>query len=345
MFIEKLYLRNFRNYREETFIFSREINLIRGINAQGKTNLLEALFLVGTGRSFRTSYLKELIHQDAPFFFIEAQFKKDGIEQKVRLSFDGEVKKLEMNHTSYSHFNPLLGLLPIVLLEPEDILLISGAPSDRRRFLDLHLAQSDPLYVFHLTRYHKAIKHRNFLLKQKKEEGIEAWEELMITAAKYIRHRRSQFVEGIREDLQGAMQALSKEQDQVEIRYQPSFTDNYAKHRSRELVLGSTLLGPHRDDLEIFINALPASSYASQGQLRSAVAALRLAQWKDLSRQHQVSPLFGIDDFGIYLDEARRETLLSHLSSFSQVFLTSPVFLENRPYHTLQIESGALIRS
>ncbi len=342
MYIESLYLHHFRNYREETFAFSPNVNLIRGENAQGKTNLLEALFLVGTGRSFRTPHLKELIHKEAPFFFIEAQFSKDGIHQKVRLSFDGEVKKLETNHTSYSHFNPLLGQLPIVLLAPEDVLLVSGAPADRRRFLDLHLAQSDPLYVYHITRYHKAVKHRNFLLRQKKEEGLEPWETLMIAAATYIRDKRSKLINDLKEDLQTSMLALSKDKDEIEIRYQPSFTDNYLKHRAKELHIGSTLLGPHRDDLEILVNKLPASSYASQGQLRSAVAALRLAQWKNLAKEHHISPLFCIDDFGVHLDEERREALLSSAASFGQVFLTSPVFFENRPYHTLHVSSGSL---
>src|ERR1700744_1028153 len=109
MFIKRLYLRHFRNYSEADVLFTPEVNLIRGNNAQGKTNLLEALFLLGTGRSFRTPHLKELIGQKSPFFFIEAEFTKEGIGQKMRLSFDGEIKKLEMNHTAYSHFNPLLG--------------------------------------------------------------------------------------------------------------------------------------------------------------------------------------------------------------------------------------------
>ncbi|MGH2638880.1 MAG: DNA replication/repair protein RecF [Rhabdochlamydiaceae bacterium] len=344
MYIESLYLHHFRNYREETFNFSPHVNLICGDNAQGKTNLLEALFLVGTGRSFRTPHLKELIHKEAPFFFIEAQFSKDEIQQKIRLSFDGEIKKLETNHTSYAYFNPLLGQLPIVLLAPEDVLLISGAPADRRRFLDLHLAQSDPLYVYHITRYHKAIKHRNFLLKQKKEEGLEPWETLMVAAANYIRQKRSHLIEDLKEDLKSSMLTLSNKKDEMEIRYHPSFTDNYLKYRAKELQIGSTLLGPHRDDLEILINGLPASGYASQGQFRSAVAALRLAQWKNLAKEHRVSPLFCIDDFGVHLDEERREALLCSVTTFGQVFLTSPVFLENRPYHTLQITSGSLIK-
>jgi DNA replication and repair protein RecF len=340
--IEKLYLRHFRNYREELFTFSPKINLICGANAQGKTNLLEALFLVGTGRSFRTAHLKEVIAQEAPFFFVEAQFKKEGIDQKIRLSFDGEAKKLEINHTQYLHFNPLLGFLPIVLLAPEDVLLMTGAPSERRRFLDLHLAQSDPLYVFHLARYHKAIKHRNFLLKQKKEAELAPWEQLLVAAALYIQQKRSQLIEEIQADLQKAMQTLSHDKDRIEVCYQPSFTDNYVKYRPKELILGSTLVGPHRDDLAFSINGFPASSYASQGQLRSAVATLRLAQWSHLFRKHNAAPLFCIDDFGVHLDEDRQEALLSYLDSFGQVFLTSPAKVDNRLYHTLYIELGSL---
>ena len=342
MYIQKLYLRHFRNYTEETFVFSPEMNLIHGTNAQGKTNLLEALFLVGTGRSFRTPHLKELIQQRAPFFFIEAEFKKDDIMQKTRLSFDGEIKKLDVNHTSYSHFNPLLGMLPIVLLSPEDALLVTGSPAERRSFLNLHIAQSDPLYVFHLTRYHKAIKHRNALLKQKKEEGMLPWEEIMVCAARYLRQSRERLIQELSEELQKAMQILSGKQDEITICYKPSFTENYAKHRLREFPFGATLLGPHRDDLEIVINQLPAASFASQGQIRSAIAALRLAQWKHLSKRHGHPVLFCIDDFGVHLDEARREALLSYLSSMAQVFLTSPEALRPRACHTLRIEAGTL---
>lgn len=339
--LEKLYLQNFRNYKQETFDFSPAVNLICGDNAQGKTNLLEALFLVSTGRSFRTPHLKELIHQEAPFFFLEAKFKKDGIQQKITLSFDGEVKKLETNHTIYSHFNPLLGQLPIVLLAPEDVQLISGAPADRRRFLDLHLAQSDPLYVYHITRYHKALKHRNFLLKRKQEEGLDPWETLMIAAATYIREKRAALLNNLKEELQESMTALSSNKDTLQIRYQPSFTDNYRKHRAKELLLGLTLQGPHRDDLEISINTLPASSYASQGQLRTAVAAIRFAQWKHLFKEHLIAPLFCIDDFGVHLDEERQRALLSCVTASGQVFLTSPAFPENSPHHTLHIAAGS----
>lgn len=343
MHIKRLYLRHFRNYSEADVSFTSEVNLIRGNNAQGKTNLLEALYLLGTGRSFRTPHLKEMIQNEAPFFFIEAEFIKDGISQHLRLSFDGEIKKLDYNNTSYAHFSNLLGLLPIVLLAPEDVLLITGAPADRRRFLDIHIAQSDPLYVYHLTRYHKAVKHRNFLLRKKTAASLETWESLMIVSAAYLKQKRQEVVEGLAEGLKVSMQELSNNQDLLEIKYLSSYTTNYLQHRAKEMILGSTLIGPHRDDLEILINGQEARSFASQGQLRSAVAAMRLAQWQHLKNHHDAPPLFCIDDFGVHLDRHRREALLEKISSFGQVFLTSPAFLESSRHHVLNIDQGKVL--
>lgn len=343
MFIQKLYLRHFRNYAEADVSFSPDVNLIRGNNAQGKTNLLEALYLLGTGRSFRTPHLKEMIQNDAPFFFVEAEFFKDGIAQHIRLSFDGQVKKLDYNNTSYAHFSNLLGLLPIVLLAPEDILLITGAPAERRRFLDIHLAQSDPLYVYHLARYHKAVKHRNFLLRKKTTASIETWENLMVLSAAYLKQKRQDVVASLTDGLKAAMLELSNTQDLLEIRYISSYTENYLQHRAKELILGSTLIGPHRDDLEIVINGQEARSFASQGQLRTAITAMRLAQWHHLKDHHNAPPLFCIDDFGVHLDGARREALLGKIASFGQVFLTSPAFFENPHHHVLDIEKGSVL--
>lgn len=343
MFIQKLYLRHFRNYAEVEVDFSPEVNLICGNNAQGKTNLLEALYLIGTGRSFRTPHLKELIQSDSPFFFVEAEFLKDGIVQHVRLSFDGEVRKLDYNNTSYTHFTNLLGLLPIVLLAPEDVLLITGAPADRRRFLDIHLAQSDPLYVYHLTRYHKAVKQRNFLLRKKTTASLETWESLMVVSAAYIRQKRQAVIEGLADGLKAGMHELSSHKDLLEIRYVSSYTENYQQHRAKEMILGSTLVGPHRDDLQILINGQDARSFASQGQLRSAVAAMRLAQWQHLKDHHNAPPLFCIDDFGVHLDSGRRESLLGKLSSFGQVFLTSPAFFDKASHRTLNVEQGMIL--
>jgi DNA replication and repair protein RecF len=337
MFIRRLYLRNFRNYKEVEIDFSDGVNLIQGDNAQGKTNLLEALYLVGTGRSFRTPHLKELIHNEASFFFLEAEFLKEGILQHIRLSFDGDVKKLEYNNTSYAHFTNLLGLLPIILLAPEDVLLITGGPAERRRFLDLQLAQSDPLYVYHITRYHKAVRHRNFLLRKKTEATLETWEALMVTSAAYIRQKREEIIQLLSSHLNTKLSS-----DTLVIKYIPSYTEDYKKYRAKELILGTTLTGPHRDDVAIYINGQEARSFASQGQLRSAIAALRLAQWIHLKNHHGIDPLFCIDDFGIHLDQQRREALLANLSSFGQIFLTSPAFTEKQSHHLMDVDQGQI---
>ena len=193
-----------------------------------------------------------------------------------------------------------------------------------------------------LTRYHKAVKHRNFLLRKKTEASLETWESLMLVAAAYIKQKRKEVVAGLAAGLKSHMLELSNNKDLLEIRYLSSYTEDYKQHRPKEMILGSTLLGPHRDDLDILINSQEARSFASQGQLRSAVAAMRLAQWQHLKEHHGAPPLFCIDDFGVHLDAERRDSLLGKLSTFGQVFLTSPAFFENPTHHVLDVVAGMI---
>ena len=151
--LKTLYLRNFRNYEEATTTFNSRLNFIWGDNAEGKTNLLEAIYLLSTGRSFRTQHLSELIRTGESFFYLEGECIEQGISQTIKLSFDGKNKRLQLNASTHSSFNPLLGTLPLILHAPTDSELIAGSPLYRRRFLNFHLAQSDPLYVHHLSRF------------------------------------------------------------------------------------------------------------------------------------------------------------------------------------------------
>ena len=137
VFLKSLYLRNFRNYQEAEFHFGDKLNLLHGDNAQGKTNLLEAIYLVATGRSFRTESLFELIRGGESFFFLEADIVREGVNQRVKLSFDGQNRKVQLDANTYTSFHPLLGILPSILYTPYDIELISGSPAERRRFLNL----------------------------------------------------------------------------------------------------------------------------------------------------------------------------------------------------------------
>lgn len=351
MILNNLYLRNFRNYEQVEVQFGNGINLIQGLNAQGKTNLLEAIYFVSTGRSFRSPHLTDLIRQGESHFYIEAHFVKEGVEQVVKASFDGQNRKVQYNSTSYSSFYNLLGLLPTVLYIPGDLSFIAAAPAERRRFLDLHIAQVDPLYVHHLARFFKAMKQRNHLLRAKTELAIQPWEETMSTAASYIVKKRTEAIDELTSPIAKWMKALSYDDETLEIRYQPNthadFNQAYERNRRREMNFGSTLIGPHRDDLHISINGQPAKTFSSEGQKRCAIASLRLAEWQRLHSLLGATPLMSVDDFGTHLDEKRQTILQQQFHSLGQVFLTSPYALETHSPLTKvhRVEKGTIIIS
>ena len=350
-------LRNFRNYEHATFTFSPGINCIIGGNGEGKTNLLEALYFLSTGRSFRTAHLNDLIRHGASFFYIEAHFYKDGIDQTIKATYDGQAKRLQYNETIYSYFTSLLGILPTILYAPDDLCLISGVPSDRRHFLDLHLAQIDPLYVHHLGRYHKAMKQRNVLLRQKKEETLGAWEQTMAHAAAYLLPKRIETLQHLQAPIAHWMNFISSGKEQIKLSYHNSVLWDgksplesaiytmLQKNRTRDMLLGSTQIGPHRDDIEIELDGKSAKSFSSEGQKRCCAAAIRFAEWERTKETIGFSPLMSIDDFGIQLDKERNLLLQQHLQQLGQVFITSPMapdeLLPNLPKHVIQI-SGML---
>lgn len=311
MYLKSLYLRNFRNYSEAEVTLTPGLNVFFGDNAQGKTNLLEAIYLLATGRSFRTQHLNELIRSGESFFYLEAQIVRDNVSQRIKITFDGQNRQLQMDGNEYKSFHPLLGLMPCVLHTPYDIELISGSPTERRRFLNLHLAQSDPLYVHHLTRYWRAMKQRNCLLRTKDPTHLEPWEIEMAKSATYLQKVRQEMIAEL--SLDGGN----------EIRFSPSQCD-LKKNRIREMELGLTLTGPHRDELSLIIDGKPARLFASEGQKKTLIASLKLAEWQRLKNRIGDTPLMGIDDFGMHLDETRQARLKGKLNELGQVFLTTP---------------------
>lgn len=333
MYLKSLFLRNFRNYTDAQIHFGPRINVIAGENAQGKTNLLEALYLLSCGRSFRTPHLSELIQKGKAFFYLEAHLEKNGITETLKLHFDGKTKKFQYNSTLYLSFNSLLGVMPQVLHAPSDLDLIASVPSVRRRFLNIHLAQHDPMYVHHLLRYYKAMKQRNFLLKSRRVEGIECWEEEMALSANYLIAARAKMIEEVQKRLFPLAEKLLLPQD-LEIQYVSSADPKalWQKHRQKELSYGATLFGPHRDDFQIILDKLPARSFASEGQKEALSFALRLAEWERLCEKTELPVLMSIDDFGVHLDEKRLALLQESLQRFLQVFLTTPREFPDLPY-------------
>jgi DNA replication and repair protein RecF len=348
VYLKSLYLRNFRNYAETEVQFGQRLNIIHGENAQGKTNLLEAIYFIATGRSFRTQHLTELIRADEPFFYLEAELLRDGVSQTVKISYDGQNRRLQIDGNSYNSFHPLLGALPSVLYTPYDIELISGSPAERRRFLNLHLAQSDPVYVHHLTRYWRAMKQRNCLLRARSSESLDCWETEMALSAAYLWKARVQMVEELKVPLEKQSRRLSDGRETHELNYHPPSSDTYLqqlqKNRPREMELGLTLTGPHRDDLTLLVEGKAARLFASEGQKKTAIAALRLAEWERLCTRVGAPALMGIDDFGLHLDELRQKTLRATLTNLGQVFVTTPILPhELNEGHKINISMGTLV--
>lgn len=341
--VKRLLLRNYRNVSELECEFSPAFNRFIGENAQGKTNVLEALYLCVTGRAFRTHHLGELIGPYADGFYLEADFYKHGILQRIRIACQGKCqgdeRRIFYNHTALPSLVQLLGVLPGVLLAPEDSQLVKGPPALRRDYLDLQIAQSNPLYVHHMTRYSRAMRHRNHLLRTQQSATIEQWETEMAHSAAYLMHQRMRAIEDLSGRARLLQEGLSGLRDALELTYRASIEEclqkpeqteafcrqAWARLRPREFLIGSTLIGPHKDDMAIFVNGREARQFASEGQQRSVVSALKLAEWQRLKDLTEETPLMIIDDIGLGLDEQRRENLYKSLRSLGQVFLSSPL--------------------
>ncbi|MDP1879837.1 MAG: DNA replication/repair protein RecF [Parachlamydiaceae bacterium] len=336
MYLRSLFLQNFRNSDERDFTFSPKINLICGPNAQGKTTLLEAIYFMMLGRSFRTPQQSDMIKVGGSSFCIESLFNKYGIDQKLRIIADSKSKKIIHNSTVLNNTSNLIGLIQGILMTPDDVNLIKSSPSGRRQFIDFFIAQMDPLYVHHLSRYAKAMRQRNYLLKQKKLSTIDIWEHEMAQAAGYIIKKRKQALLHLIPPSQQFYAYLTEEREQLNIKYltiaeNPENEDEikefmkmtFQKNRMKEMRLGFTLAGPHKDDLWIGIGDQEARFFASEGQQRSCVIALQIGAWKNLKQNSEDIPLLMIDDVGMSLDQNRKTKLLQQLSDLGQVFLTT----------------------
>ncbi len=350
MIIRSLLVRNFRNYTEEKFTFSEGINVIRGDNGAGKTNLLEAIYLLSTGRSFRTSKYTDLIREGESSFYLEIHFTKNGIDQSLKMGFDKNEKKISYNATNLPSFASLLGIMPIVLFSPKDLCLIMGSPQERRKFLNLDIGQRDPLYMHHLVRFYRAMKQRNTLLKLKQTASLDPFEAIMATSSVYIMQRRIEEIEQLNNAIIPISKALFDTKREYTLDYKPSIPietnlqqsllSTYKKNREKEFILKSTLIGPHRDDILFTFQDKEAKSFASEGQKRILLSSLRLAQLQITSTFFSMDIPFCIDDFEIHLDQSRNNSLLKKLSTLKQVLVSTPTTTNISANKTFVIQNG-----
>ena len=284
-----------------------------------------------TGHSFRTSFPEEMIRHGDREFVIQASFCKHGVEQSVKIHFDGKKKQVFHNEAKLCTNGALLGHLQGVILTPDHIQLVKGGPQIRRHYLDLLLAQIDPLYVHHLTRYTKALKQRNLQLKERRCEAIDVWEEQMAYSATFLTGKRQEIIDRITPCAKDVYYKLAGEKISLGLIYKPfgqaktfeEFSAQFKRHRAKEMEMGYTMTGPHRDDFLIGIGDNEARNFASEGQKHTLVAALFLAKWHIIQTLSDALPLLLIDDVGVGLDATRRKNMMEYLETLGQVVLTS----------------------
>lgn len=351
-----LRLRDFRNYGRLDADFSPGFHLLLGDNAQGKTNILEAIYLIATLRSFRGVGSAQIIRHGQKGYFAGGTVIGQG-RSEARLYWSPREKKLSLNNEPVRKLTDYLGTLRAVVFCTEDLLLVKGTSRVRRRFLDLLLAQTNAGYLPLLQRFMQAVRSRNALLKQRAldEALLDSFTHEMIEAGNQLMARRRELLPRISPLARLAYRRISNEAEELKLEYQPAVKTDFAgelhRLRNRERSQRITLIGPHRDDLQLLVNDRPAGQFASEGQKRGVAIALKMAQAEYLTGIHGAPPVLLIDDVMGELDLKRRSGLLPLLErtqhAQGQVFMTCternwPRELERR-VTSWQVQSGSLV--
>jgi DNA replication and repair protein RecF len=319
--IARIRLENFRNYASLDLEIPPGLTVLHGPNAQGKTNLLEAVHLISTTRLLRGSRESDAIREGAAFARVEATLAETSTE--IALTIEAGRRKIaQLNRQSLPRAADVIGRLPSLCVSQADMAIVRGEPSDRRLFLDLELSQLYPAYLNDLAHYKRALEQRNALLRRAQEHGVSAaefepWEAAMAGHGSALRAQRRAYIEAVAEPAREVHAqfgggerfriAYETKDDAVEA---PALRAALAEGRPREIARGSSLFGPHRDDLVLFVENRDARGFGSQGQQRTAVLAVKLAAHEFQSQTRGVPPLLLLDDMLSDLDETRRGQLV-----------------------------------
>jgi DNA replication and repair protein RecF len=341
VYLASLHLRGFRNYRDLNINFSPGLNVIYGDNAQGKTNLLEAVYFLATGKSHRTSRDQELITEGEQSFAAKAAVVRNTGELALELAFGLDTRKqLKINGIAEKKIAKLVGNLAAVFFSPDDLQLLKGAPTGRRRFLDIELSQISQTYLFHLMTFNRALAQRNSVLKQDAvDQGLLAiYDEHLVNAGAQLIARRAQAVQRLTSLAARYHALLAEGKEALVLEYQSQGADPgqtptpdavadrlrslLQQRRRDELRRQVTLVGPHRDDVGFWINGRDARLYGSQGQQRTAVLALKLAELEFMREEIGEYPILLLDDVASELDPHRRHYLLSAVQEGIQTFVS-----------------------
>ena len=362
MYIKTLILENFRNYKKEQIVLSPETNVFYGANAQGKTNILEACYLFSHGRSHRAKYDTELIKFGEKLFNLNAVFEDSLREYNAFMRINKEGKKLiKINNVPITKLSMLMSYLNVVMFSPEDLELIKGSPSVRRRFIDEAISQLYPNYLVNLIDYNKALVQKNALLKNLKFSGakndtmLSVWNEQLANTGGVIQRYRNDFLKNLAEFSRNIHKEITKEE--FELLYVPNIacedmekiTEEFFKKlesaQEREIEAGLSQYGIQRDDFKITLNAKEARVYGSQGQQRTCVLTLKLAETEYIKSVKGEYPVLLLDDIMSELDIKRRRYLLEKITG-KQVLITCTdidVMKDTKNNKIFKISNGKIV--
>lgn len=343
MIIKSLELANFRNYEELNISFDKGTNILYGDNAQGKTNIIEAIYVSATTKSHKGSKDKEIINFNKEEAHIRTYLEKEGVETRVDMHLrKNKSKGIAIDGQKIKKAADLMGLLNVVFFSPEDLSIIKDGPAERRRFADMELCQLDSFYLYNLNHYNKIIGQRNKLLKDmyfqpELKETLNIWDSQLVSFGSKIIERREQFVKQLSEIIFDIHKKLSGGKEELVINYEPDVSiENFEKqmkyNQDKDIKLKQTTTGPHRDDFSFIVNGVDIRKYGSQGQQRTAALSLKLSEIELVKKISKDTPVLLLDDVLSELDSNRQNYLLNSIGNIQTIITCTGLdeFINNR---------------
>ena len=332
MIVESIDLKNFRNYEILNMNFDDNVNIIYGDNAQGKTNILESLYICSTSKSHRGSKDKDIVKLGCNEAHIKVNVKKKDINYRIDMHLkNGKSKGIAVNGIPIKRAVELFGIINIVLFSPEDLNIIKNGPGERRRFIDMELSQLDKIYLSNLVNYNKVVTQRNKLLKdisinpsRASMDTLDIWNMQLVKFGTEIIKGREKFVQKINEIIYPIHSKLTGGKERLEVEYIPNIQiDNFAKeverNREKDLKYKITNVGPHKDDLKFYVNGQDVRKFGSQGQQRTAALSLKLSEIELVKIIIKDTPILLLDDVLSELDSNRQNFLINSIGNIQTI--------------------------
>ena len=343
MIIKSLELADFRNYETLNISFNEGTNILYGDNAQGKTNILEAIYVSSTTKSHKGSKDKEIINFNKEEAHIRTYLEKESVEYRVDMHLrKSKSKGIAIDGQKIKKAAQLLGLLNVVFFSPEDLSIIKNGPAERRRFADMELCQLDSFYLYNLNHYNKIMAQRNKLLKDiyfnpGLRETLNIWDSQLISFGSKIIERRELFTKQLCEIINDIHKKLSGEKEDLLIKYEPDvemkdFEEKMKENQERDVHLKITSTGPHRDDFSFIVNGIDIPKFGSQGQQRTAALSLKLSEIELVKKMTKDTPVLLLDDVLSELDSNRQNYLLNNIGDIQTIITCTGLdeFINNR---------------